>query len=235
MGGVLFYKSKFLVSSIRTCHDPVSSLTVTTCTNGTAEHTEDVRTGHKHFLQQQKLTSFCSAPALCQIGNTDGKRLNCPVVPLSERNLAGRAGQPRTLWLRGAARKQWETRNEEHGILEYNSTSDDEDIPSLEREANSLLGRGSRFGRSIRFNSRVVFSKYFFIYIVMEQRDCRHLLSFMHLLTLLFVSLILTYLYWSVFGAWSKLNGRKSLPWLALNERYHHFREKRETYVRRWP
>ena len=33
---------------------------------------------------------------------------------------------------------------EEEGILEYNSTCDDEDIPSLEWEANSLLGRGSR-------------------------------------------------------------------------------------------
>ena len=33
-----------------------------------------------------------------------------PVVPLSERSSAGRTGQPRTLWLQGAPRKQWETR-----------------------------------------------------------------------------------------------------------------------------
>ena len=46
---------------------------------------------------------------------------------------------------------------EEGGILKYNSTSDDGDIPSLELEANSLLGRGSHFRRRIRFNSRIVF------------------------------------------------------------------------------
>ena len=78
-------------------------------------------------------------------------------------------------------------------------------IPSLEREANCLLGRGSRLRRRIRFNSRIVLCKFFFIYLVLEQWDCRHLLSFMHLLTT----------NWSVFGTWSKLNGRKLLPWLA--------------------
>ena len=46
-------------------------------------------------------------------------------------------------------------------------------------EANSLLGRGSRFRRRGRFNSRIVFSSFFFIDLVMEQWDCRHLLSFM--------------------------------------------------------
>ena len=43
------------------------------------------------------------------------------------------------------------------GILEHDSPSDDGDIPSLEREADFHLGRGSRFVRSIRFNSRIVF------------------------------------------------------------------------------
>ena len=43
--------------------------------------------------------------------------------------------------------------------MEYWSTNSpsDDDIPSLEREADFFLGRGSRFGRSIRFNSRIVF------------------------------------------------------------------------------
>ena len=55
-------------------------------------------------------------------------------------------------------------------MLEYESPSSDEEsaddetacnageIPSLEREANILLGRVSRFGRSIRFNSRILLS-----------------------------------------------------------------------------
>ena len=154
--------------------------------------------------------------ALCQIGNNNGKSLNYPVVTLSERNSAGRTGQPRTLWLRGAARKQRETRRRGRWNIRVQFHEWWWKIPSLEREANSLLGRGSRFRRRIRFNNRLVLClQFFFIYLVMEQWDCRHLLSFVHLLTLLFVSLILTCLYWSVFGTWLKLNGRKSLPWLA--------------------
>ena len=38
------------------------------------------------------------------------QELELPVVPLSETFTARRTGQPRTLWLRGAARKQRETR-----------------------------------------------------------------------------------------------------------------------------
>ena len=41
---------------------------------------------------------------------------------------------------------------EEHGIFEYNSPSDDGNIPSLELEAEFHLKRGSRFGRQV-FNS----------------------------------------------------------------------------------
>ena len=44
LGGVLFFKSKFLVPSIRTCYDPVChscNSTVNTCTDGTTEHTQD--------------------------------------------------------------------------------------------------------------------------------------------------------------------------------------------------
>ena len=58
--------------------------------------------GRKHSLQQ------------CVSSLSDRKQrwqeLELPVIPLSERNSAGRTGRPRTLWLRGAARKQRETR-----------------------------------------------------------------------------------------------------------------------------
>ena len=79
-----------------------SNLTVTTSKGDTTEHTENEGLG----------VNICcsSASAPCQIGNNDGKSWNSPVVPLLERNLAGQiAGHSRTLWLRGAARKQWET------------------------------------------------------------------------------------------------------------------------------
>lgn len=61
---------------------------------------------------------------------------------------------------------------DEDGILEYDSSSDeeaeegtlpsnsdvaDDDIGSLDREANFLLGTVSRFGRTIRFNNRIVY------------------------------------------------------------------------------
>ncbi|CAH3151668.1 unnamed protein product [Pocillopora meandrina] len=46
---------------------------------------------------------------------------------------------------------------EEDGIFDYDSPIDDGDIPSLEQGADFHLGRGSRFARSIRFNSRTVF------------------------------------------------------------------------------
>ena len=42
--------------------------------------------------------------------------------------------------------------------MEYDSPSDDGDIPSFELEADLHLRRGSRLRRSIRFNSRIVFS-----------------------------------------------------------------------------
>ena len=60
------------------------------------------RTRCKHLSQQ------------CVSSMSDRKQrwqeLELPVVPLSERSSAGRTGQPRTLWLQGAPRKQWETR-----------------------------------------------------------------------------------------------------------------------------
>ena len=60
---------------------------------------------------------------------SSNKSFNSPVVP-------------RTLFV------------QESGILECDSLSDDVDVPSLEREADSLLERGSGFGRNIRFNIR---------------------------------------------------------------------------------
>ncbi|RMX44085.1 hypothetical protein pdam_00002509 [Pocillopora damicornis] len=73
LGGVIFYKSKFLVSCARTCQDPVDhtgNSTVTTCADGTTEHTEDEGLG----------VNICcsSASALCQTGNNDGKSWNFP-------------------------------------------------------------------------------------------------------------------------------------------------------------
>ena len=78
-----------------------SNSTVTTSKGDTTELTENEGLG----------VNICcsSASAPCQIGNNDGKSWNSPVVPLLERNLAGQTGHSRTLWLRGAARKQRET------------------------------------------------------------------------------------------------------------------------------
>ena len=137
-GSVLFHKSKFLVSCTWTCQESVghtSNSTVNSCTDGTTEQTEDEGLG---------INICCSsASALCQTGNS-------PAVPLSKRNLAGRTDQARTPWHRGATKRNSGKQDEKgNGLLEYDSPSDDGDIPSLER--------GSRFVRSISFNSRIVF------------------------------------------------------------------------------
>ena len=67
-------------------------------------------------------------------------------------------------------KEQQEKDEEEDGMLEYDSPSNDEEsaydetacdvgeISSLEGEANFLFGRVSRFGGSIRFKSRILFS-----------------------------------------------------------------------------
>ena len=47
---------------------------------------------------------------------------------------------------------------EEDGILEYDSPSDDDDMHLWSKWLILLLGRGSRFGRSVCFKSRIVFS-----------------------------------------------------------------------------
>ena len=85
-------------------------------------------------------------------------------------------------------KEQQEKDEEEDGMLEYDSPSNDEEsaydetacdvgeISSLEGEANFLFGRVSRFGRSIRFKSRILFSYIFFLFFVFGICDRRHLL-----------------------------------------------------------
>ncbi|RMX36739.1 hypothetical protein pdam_00023184 [Pocillopora damicornis] len=98
-----------------------------------------------------------AASVLCQTGNNDGKSWNFPSY-LYQREI-----QP--VEPVGLERSDFEEQQEnsgkqdekEDGTLEYHSPNDDDDILSLEREADFYLGRGFRFGRSIRFNSRIVF------------------------------------------------------------------------------
>ena len=78
-------------------------------------------------------------------------------------------GEPVSLE-RSDLEEQQEKDEEEDGMLEYDSPSNDEEsaydeaacdvgeISSLEGEANFLFGRVSRFGRSIRFKSRILLS-----------------------------------------------------------------------------
>ena len=208
LGGVVFNKSKSLVSCTRTCQDPVghtSNSTVTTCADGITEHTED---------EGLSVNICCSsASALCQTGNNDGKSSNFPSY-LYHRKI--QSVEPVSLErsdFEGQQENSGKQDEEEDGMLEYDSPSDD-NIPPVEWEAYFYLGRYSRLGRSIHFNSRIVFSYFFLISVVMKPWDCRDLLCFMHLLKLLFVSLILTCLYPYVWP-WSKFNERKSLPRLA--------------------
>ena len=82
-------------------HDPVShtsNSTITTCTDGTTEWTEDERLGVNIWC--------CSVSAFCQTGDNNGKSWNFPIISPAERNSTGWTGQPRTLWPRGVARKR---------------------------------------------------------------------------------------------------------------------------------
>ena len=66
MGGVLVYESEVLVCCTRTCYDPashISNLTITTCTDGTTERTEDEGLGANIWC--------CSASAFCQTGELE--------------------------------------------------------------------------------------------------------------------------------------------------------------------
>ena len=55
-----------------------------------------------------------------------------PVVPLSERSSAGRTGHLERSDCKEHQENSGKQDEEEDGILEYNSPSDDDDIPSLE-------------------------------------------------------------------------------------------------------
>ena len=102
--------------------------------------------------------------ALFQTGNSDGKSWNFPSY-LYQREI-----QPdEQLSLeRSDFEEQQENSGkqdvEEDGMFEYDSPSDEDDISSLKREAAFYLGRGSRFGRSIHFNSRLICVQLIFPY-----------------------------------------------------------------------
>ena len=128
----------------------MSFISAQACADGTTEHTEDEGLGENICCS--------SASALCQTGNNNGKSWNFPSY-LYQREI-----QPVelvSLELLGLEEQQENGGNQDKGrdgILEYDSQSYHDDIPSLEREADFYLGRGSRFERSIRFDSRIVFS-----------------------------------------------------------------------------
>ena len=101
--------------------------------DGTTEHTEDKGLG----------VNICcsSASALCQTGNNDGKSWNFPSY-LYLREI--RPVEPVSLE-RSDFEEQQENSGkqdeEEDGILENDSPSDDDDIPSFEQEADFYLER----------------------------------------------------------------------------------------------
>ena len=105
LDGVPLNKSKFLVSCTRTCHDPVghtSNSTVTTCADGTTEHTEDEGSG---------VNIRCSsASALFRQETTMPRAGTSRRTSIREKFSRSNPGQSRMLWLREAARKQRETR-----------------------------------------------------------------------------------------------------------------------------
>ena len=147
-----------------TCH-----ATFAACTNGTTARAEHEGLG---------ANVWCSCvPALCQTGDHVGKSWNPSFLPLSETSTARRI----SFLERSNAEEQQENggdKTEEDGVLEYDSPSCDEDvnddtsdedvnddtkddasgeIPSLDAEANFLLGTVSHFGRTIRFNNIISF------------------------------------------------------------------------------
>ena len=95
-----------LTADVTSTQHHSSNLTVTTCSDGITEPTEDEGLGINIYCSSNEYFDvsfiiFCSASALCQVGNNNGKCLNFPVVPLSERNSAGRTGHESntaTLW-----------------------------------------------------------------------------------------------------------------------------------------
>ena len=121
------------------------------------------------YYQRKTENEGLSANIWCSSAS-DGKNWKCPVVPRLERNSAGWTAQLLTLWLRGAAKQ---TDEEENEMLEYDSPAVMNNRMSQSRMTRphlmivTLFGTRD-FGRSICFNSRIVFSWIFFISLVME-------------------------------------------------------------------
>ena len=119
-------------------------------------------------------------------GASDGKSLNSPVVPRLERNSAMSTAQLRTVWPRGAAKKKKKKTDRRRGKwdirVRFPSSDEESNESFLDDETrcddgHSIFGTRysssprkifSRFGGSIRFNSKIVFSWLFVISLVME-------------------------------------------------------------------
>ena len=91
----------------RMCHDPVghtNNSTITTCTDGATEHRGDEGLGVIRVSEHLFVSALSYKKQRWQ-----ELELPCRTV-VSKRYSVGQTGQPRTLWRRGATRKQQETR-----------------------------------------------------------------------------------------------------------------------------
>ena len=123
MGGVPFYESKFLVSYTRTCHDPIGHI--------------------RHTSTSQPLPPVPVAPQNIQkmrdCAQTTVARATPPSY-LYQRLI--QPGEPVSLERSDSEEQQENSGKEDEqqdGIYEYDSPSDDGDILSLEREADFHL------------------------------------------------------------------------------------------------
>ena len=105
-----------------------SNLTVTTCINGTTEHTDDERLGETWHLSELETW------ALCQIGNNDGKSLNSPSYFYQREIQPGELGSLERSDFEEQQENSGKQGEEEDEMLESDSPNDDGDTPSLERE-----------------------------------------------------------------------------------------------------
>ena len=101
--------------------------------------------------------------ALCQIGNNEGKSLNSPSYFYQREIQPGELGSLERSDFEEQQENSGKQGEEEDGMLESDSPNNDDDTFPGTR-ADFYLGRGSRFWRSIHFNSRIRYS-WFFIYI----------------------------------------------------------------------
>ena len=138
--------------------------------------------------------------------------MNSPVVPRSEKNSGGLTTQLRPLRPRGAAKTKQENRR--RGKLDSRvrfPSSDEESEESFPDDETAYDDGHSIFGTRDSFSTRKIFPAseevfastaelcsinfFFIISLVMEAMGIVTFFCFMHLLTLLYVSLILTCLY----------------------------------------